>query len=192
MQTTFEDFEDIIELDITLDQKIELNSLHWVKYNPRKDIQRWGCSITSLNGQDKGIPDLDSLLEFNKLNLTNFTEKDFKLLTKHAEPFRSFLNSFDCGRSHYLKFGSGGFFPWHRDSDLECFRIIYTIENCDPHNLVWVEDKSVLELQDRKCYYINTKKKHCLFAFNTAILAVFNVLKTPKNFSKLLSSFRIK
>lgn len=187
-----EEPEDIIELDIKIDSSIDLDSLHWVQYNPRKDIKRWGCSITSISGKDNGIPDLDSLLEFNTLNNTSFGERDFKTTTKHAGPFTTFLSNFQCGRSHYLKLGSGGFFPWHRDNDFSCFRIIYTVNGCHPNNLVWIEGDKPLHLEDHRWYYINTKKKHCLFAFDTAILAVFNAVKSNDNVSKLFKSARIK
>ena len=192
MLIPLENFEDVIELEIEINEEINLDLLHWIQYNPRKIIRRYGCSITSLDGNDIGVPDLDSLREFNNLNRTNYREKDFKLPTKHAYPFKNFLETFVCGRSHYLKLDPGGFFPWHRDSDLECFRVIYTIKNCNTHSLVWIEDDRIIELQDHKWYYINTKKKHCLFAFDTAIMAVFNVLKSSNNLSKLMPYFKIK
>jgi len=188
----FKEYEDIIELDITLDCPIQLDTLKWIQYNPRKPINRWGCSITSLNGKDSGIPDLDSLSEFNTINNTKFTESDFKILTEHSKSFETFLKTFDCGRSHYLKLGVGGNFPWHRDNDLNTFRIIYTVQNCELENMIWLEDDKILNLQDRRWYYINTKKKHCLFAFNDAIFSVFKVVNSQKNISNLFSLAKIK
>ena len=188
----FKEYEDIIELNIVLDCPIQLDMLNWVRYNPRKDINRWGCSITSLDGKNTGIPDLDSLFEFNRLNNTKFRESDFKTLTEHSTPFETFLKTFTCGRSHYLKLGNGGYFPWHRDNDINSFRIIYTVQNCEPGNMIWLEDDKILNLQDGKWYYINTKKKHCLFAFNDAIFSVFNVVNSQKNISNLFSLAKIK
>ena len=48
-------------------QKVAITEeqFEYVKYNPRKDIDRWGLSLTSLDGEMSGIPDLDSLLEYN-------------------------------------------------------------------------------------------------------------------------------
>ena len=63
----------LIELDITTDAEAMIawaNEFDWVKYNPRKDINRWGLSITSLDGGITGVPDLDSLYEYNKENKT--------------------------------------------------------------------------------------------------------------------------
>ena len=38
----------------------------WKPYNVRKPNNRWGLSITSLDGGLSGIPDLDSVYEYNK------------------------------------------------------------------------------------------------------------------------------
>ena len=53
----------------------------FVKYNPRKPIDRWGLSLTSLDGGMTGIPDLDSLFEYNKEHNTSYVEKDFIVQT---------------------------------------------------------------------------------------------------------------
>lgn len=192
-QFSLDNFEDQIELDIEVDHQA-LNNLeyNWVKYNPRKEVQRYGCSITSLDGNNTGIPDIDSLPEYNKINSTSYKEKDFSTPTQHSLPFTEFLSNWKVGRSHYIKLEAGGFFPWHRDSDAQSFRLIYTIENCIPGYFLWVHDDKVLKFLDRKWYFINTKKKHCLFAFKPCIFAVFNVLHTPTNFQLLHESFIIK
>ncbi len=186
-------YEDCIQLDLPIDKdSLDLNSLNWVQYNPRKNINRFGCSITSADGSDTGIPDLDSLYEYNKLNGTELIEKNFITPTKHSKPFTEFLSMFEVGRSHYLKLGPGGFFPWHRDNDPITFRIIYTIKNCTSDNLIWIEDEKVLPLQNDCWYYINTRKKHALFAFDDAIFAVFNVIFTGKTFNLIQKHMYVK
>lgn len=185
-------FEDIIELNVALSDDIDNVCYNWIQYNPRKPISRFGCSITSLDGTDSGIPDLDSIVEYNNLNNTNYREKDFCIPTKHSKPFTNFLQNYTVGRSHYIKLTSGGFFPWHRDNDGESFRIIYTIENCENESLVWVQNDKALKLENRKWYYINTKQKHCVFSFSKSIFAVFNVLVTEKNLIMLSNQFKIK
>jgi len=191
LQIDFNAYEDIIELELQT-VNVDLKSLNWIQYNPRKIVNRFGCSITSLDGNDLGVPDLDSLVEFNKENGTNHKELDFKSPTKHAEPFKEFLQDLDCGRSHFLKIGAGGFFPWHRDNDLYTFRIIYTVQGCSSNELVWIHNDKVLELQNQKWYYINTKKKHCLFSFTESIMAVFNVQLSITNFKKVTKLFKIR
>lgn len=190
----FASYEDCIELQIPIDlEKLNKVDFNWQQYNPRKNIRRFGCSITSLDGKDLGIPDLDSLLEYNKQHATEYTEKDFQIPTIHAKPFTYFLSRFQVGRSHYIKLESGGFFPWHRDPDIDTFRIIYTIKNCDSNNLIWVENDRVLKLESNRWYFINTKKKHCLFSLeNTCIFTVFNVLDTPRNIGQLSYHMIIK
>ncbi len=92
----------------------------WVQYNPRKSINRKGLSVTSLDGGFSGIPDLDSLREYNILNNTNYTELDFKNRTSiinHIPELNQLLDAFpDHGRCHFLKLDQGGFFPPHRDN----------------------------------------------------------------------------
>lgn len=186
-------YEDCIELRIPIDlEQLAQVNFNWRPYNPQKNICRFGCSITSLDGQDSGIPDLDSILEYNRQHGTNYSEKDFKIPTIHASPFSYFLSKFHVGRSHYIKLESGGFFPWHRDPDIDTFRIIYTIENCKSNNLIWLEDDRILQLDSKRWYYINTKKKHCLFALDTCIFTVFNVLDTSDGISQLVKHMVIR
>jgi hypothetical protein len=171
---------------------INLDTLNWVQYNPRKNINRFGCSITSLDGNDSGVPDLDSILEYNQLNGTDYSERDFSTPTKHAAPFLEFLNTFEVGRSHFLKLAPGGFFPWHRDSDAITFRILYTIQNCTTDSLIWLEDDRIIPLQNHCWYYINTRKKHSLFSFNDSIFAVFNVVFNGKTFNLMQKHMYVK
>ena len=63
-------YGDIIPLNYKLDYKkfeegLKLFDDKWVQYNPRKNIPRYGLSITSLDGGFSGRPDLDSLKEYN-------------------------------------------------------------------------------------------------------------------------------
>ena len=186
-------YEDCIKLSIPVNKDaINLETLNWVQYNPRKSNPRFGCSITSLDGGDSGVPDLDSLLEINQLHETHYFEKDFVTPTKHSAPFTEFLETFDVGRSHFLKLEPGGFFPWHRDGDPITFRIIYTIQNCTSDNLIWLEDDKVLPLENHNWYYINTRKKHSLFAFHQSTFAVFNVIFNTKTFNLLQHYMIIK
>lgn len=87
-------------------------NFEYKRYNPRKAINRYGLSITSLDGTTSGIPDLDSILEYNRENNTQYTELDFKTptpvfnypeLKKMCDPWRDYI----C-RSHVLRIGSGG------------------------------------------------------------------------------------
>jgi hypothetical protein len=60
-------FGDKIKLRISCNpEKLldEIKDFPWHRYNPRKEINRYGLSVTSLDGQLGGI-DLDSLYEYN-------------------------------------------------------------------------------------------------------------------------------
>lgn len=169
---------------------IDAQSLHWVQYNPRKNIPRWGASLTSLDGSVKGIPDLDSLFEFNKENGTHYSEVDFKTPTPQFQPFSFLTDHFDLGRSHVIRLGTGGFFPYHRDFDDKTFRLIYTINGCSENNLVWIQNNQVIKLADHNWYYINTKMIHSVFSFFGSEFAVFNAVlneKAEKSLVRLMS-----
>lgn len=186
-------FEDVIELRMPVDG-MALNRLEptWHKYHAEKNIDRYACSITSSDGNDNEGVNFASLYSYNQANGTNFNEMSFKTPTQHARPFSHLLNNFDVGRSHYLKISKAGYFPWHRDADPTSFRIIYTISGCASNNLVWILDDKVLKLEDKRWYYINTTKKHCLFAFDTTMLAVFNLATTQDNYIKLYNHMVIQ
>lgn len=186
-----ESFEDVININLP-EIQIETESQNWKQYNPRKKINRWGRSLTSLDGHNTGIPDLDSLYEYNKLNGTNYRESDFRTLTDEGKKFEFLTESFDLGRSHLIKLDAGGYFPYHRDLGPEVFRLIYCVSGCEPTNLVWIIDDKVVKLQNRRWYYVNTKKVHATFAFNTCVFAVFNVINNEKGFTNIKKVFEIK
>lgn len=186
-----EQFESVIKINLP---KVDFKNLQvpWKPYNPRKEIKRFGCSITSLDGQNSGIPDLDSLYEYNKLHGTEYSEMSFQVKTEFYKYF-SFLDQiFELGRSHFLKLESGAFFPYHRDFDLDCFRLIYTWKGCQPSNLVWILENQVVPLENENWYYINTKKPHALFSFFGSEFVVFNVLHDAKALKNLIKYMHIK
>lgn len=89
------------------------DNFDYVQYNPRKFNNRQGLSITSLDGSMSGIPDLDSLPEYNTTHNTSYTELDFNVATpvleheglkEAASPIQQHMF-----RSHILKLGPGGF-----------------------------------------------------------------------------------
>lgn len=142
----------------------------YVKYNPRKDINRYGLSLTSLKGGLDGIPDLDSLLEYNRENGTRYTEKDFRTYTPLYEyndlksciaPIEKYLF-----RSHILKLGTGGFFPAHRDfwgMDFDSYRIIIPLQNMNPPHFTFIIDGIPQYWNYGSFYFVDTAKMHYLF-----------------------------
>ena len=81
--TDLSQFGSQIELETTTDENMLVSwtdDFEWAKYNPRKDVNRWGLSVTSSDGTLNGI-DLDSLYEYNKEHGTDYGEKDFNKAT---------------------------------------------------------------------------------------------------------------
>ena len=76
-------YGDLIELKLTCNSKKlleEIKDFEWKRYNPRKDINRYGLSITSEDGLLNG-KDLDSLAELTKETGTIYDEDSFTKLT---------------------------------------------------------------------------------------------------------------
>jgi len=142
----------------------------YVRYNPRKDINRYGLSITSLDGGLSGIPDLDSLREYNIENDVLYQEENFTTFTpvsKHSS-LQSVLNPIkdNIFRTHILKLGPGGFFPPHRDfrkSSVDSCRLIIPLKNFNPPGVNFVIEDRILHWVRGRVYFVNTAKLHYLF-----------------------------
>lgn len=195
----------VVELDFKIDESLfqsevkELNSF-WRSYNPRKNIKRYGLSLTSLDGNDSGIPDLDSIKEFNKENGTNYIESDFKVPTKSyhkISALSSALHYFkeDLGRSHLIRLDQGGHFPPHRDAYIEpsCFRILIPCTNCEKDQFVFLLENKRVELTPWRAYYIDTRLEHSVFSFvDNSVQVVLNVMLSPETVAKALNKVKIK
>lgn len=154
---------------------------HFKPYNPRKKgYNRYGLSMTSKDGGFSGIPDLDSLYEYNQLHGTQFKETDFRkwtpffksneFLKEAMEPFHSYM-----GRSHILKLDKAGFFPPHRDFPISSFRLF--ISFCeDKEDYVFLLDEKQIFFQPGRVYFINTLLTHSVFSFkDNCLFSVFNI-----------------
>ncbi len=188
----FESYEDYFNINLPMPE-LDIQSLNWVQYNPRKNVNRWGVSLTSLDGESSGIPDLDSLYEYNRINNTKYCESDFNKPTPiFAKSFGFLSEHFELGRSHIIRLGVGGFFPYHRDLDQNTFRLIYTFSGCQEASLVWILDNQIIRLNNHRWYYINTKKVHSVFSFFGSEFAVFNVIANAKTEKAVLTLLSIK
>ena len=129
--------------------ELKLYESDWVAYNPRKNIPRKGLSITSLDGGLSGIPDLDSVREYNiKHNLdldeTSFNKKTELcafLVQDALAPFENYL-----GRTHFIRMERTGCFPPHRDQysiDVNSFRLFIAIDGCNPPDNYFIIDEKI-------------------------------------------------
>ena len=163
----------------------------YVKYNPRKNIDRWGLSLTSLDGGMSGIPDLDSLKEYNRENNTEYEETDFCVPTKAYEDFKEVLDPFApwLFRTHVLKLNPGGYFPPHRDNyGLTSFRLIVPLHNIETPEYNFVVEKEILEWKKGQMYFLDTVKMHYLFnaGSNPSYWLVMNVRCIRESVEKVL------
>ena len=166
-------YGDIIPLNCNLKYKtfeegLKLFDDKWVQYNPRKKIARYGLSITSLDGGFSGIPDLDSLKEYNIEHNLNLDEPDIKTKTPFYPYVESVLSKFKnhLGRTHLIKKSAGGQFPSHRDGyerEVKSFRLFLPIYNCNPPFNYFILDDKILHFEHGRLYYLNTCKEHIVF-----------------------------
>jgi hypothetical protein len=200
-------FGDIIELDYNIPaseiyQSISTHS-GWRPYNPRKLAnRRFGLSVTSIDGDYSGIPDLDSLKEFNYKNNTTYTESDFKTRTSivnETPSIQYLLDDWgdDLGRSHFLNLHPGGFFPPHRDngmsSSISYFRILIPISGFGTHEMKWIQEDKVVTFNVGTAYFVNTTKIHCLFSFvSHCTMLVLNIKVSDSSMNKLISRIKTR
>lgn len=168
----------------------------WVRYQPQKPNNRYGLSVTSLDGNFSGVPDLFSLREYNEIHGTQYWEADFKARTNLVEfipelnPFLDFFGT-SLGRVHFLRLDAGGFFPPHRDNgaivDSPSFRIIVPINNFGKNQMKWIQEEQVLRLDPGRTYFINTTRPHSVFSFtDNCTMLVMNILATNEILDKLV------
>jgi hypothetical protein len=168
----------------------------WTKYQPHKPNNRYGLSVTSLDGGFSGKPDLYSLREWNIMHNTAYGELDFKARTNVVEfipelnPFLDFFGN-SLGRAHFLRLDSGGFFPPHRDNgavvDSATFRILVPINNFGKNQMKWIQEEQVITLETGRTYFINTTRAHSLFSFtDSCTMLVLNVVASKEILDKLV------
>jgi len=156
------------------------NNFSWVRYNPRKKIERYGLSVTSLDGKMSGVPDLDSLYEYYDKTGIRLIERDFNVKTKAYKYFSKWFEPFEgsLGRTHVIKLMPGGFFPWHRDSKyptISAFRLFLPIKFSDKSSIFLLED-NLLKFDNGIMYFIDTSKMHSLCNISTTDPCYFLVV----------------
>tara|TARA_Y100001935_G_C17271784_1_gene492354 strand:+ start:441 stop:1091 length:651 start_codon:yes stop_codon:yes gene_type:complete len=171
----------------------------YVRYNPRKPIERYGLSITSLDGGLSGNPDLDSLPEYNKENNTYLHETDFNVPTPvyHYPELKVILDPIKDSlcRSHVLRIDPSGYFPPHRDyrrDVFNTFRLLIPLTNMDPprHNFV-LEDK-IMRWEQGAMYFVDTARMHYLFnaSFEPTYMIVINARLNTTTVNYVLNNLK--
>ena len=197
MLTQFSNKQLMDELDQFKDQ--------WKPYNPRKKINRWGLSVTSIDGKLSGIPDLDSLGEYNRKHNTKITNQDITTLTpvydkcptlqKILEPWKPFLT-----RCHFIRLDQGGFFPEHidcshpgQDPVNEEVRLIGMVNNCHANSYKFIYENKLKTFHDGTLHYFNANKEHCVFSTcNNSIQLIIVLNFKPEVYNEILRQSSIK
>jgi hypothetical protein len=194
----------VAELRIKVDDPIGFiedteRNYDYVKYNPRKSINRYGLSITSLDGELSGIPDLDSISEYNKENSTTYTELDFNQPTTvyYDKRLSNIISLFkdNMTRSHILRIDSGGYFPAHRDSfiNVDVFRLIVPLKNVKPPQFYFILDNDIKTWNLGSVYFVDTIKPHVLFnaSLSSSYWIVFNIVINNNTIETVLKNLSI-
>lgn len=201
-------FGDVTKLRINYDPRKFLESINqfednWVQYNRSKPfIRREGLSLLSLDGGFSGIPDLDSLREYNNLNGTMLIENDIKTPTpayEYALPYFDFIKE-HAVRTHVIRLHPGGFFPIHRDNNsinVKSFRLFVPLANCNPPEMFFMidDDYRVLNFDHGSVYFINTSLPHAVFnasSSKTSYFIVVNVELNVRSVEKTIDKFSVK
>lgn len=159
----------------------------WKTYSPHKlGYNRFGLSVTSLDGGFSGIPDLCSLREHRINTGENYTERDFVARTNVVEfipQLNELLDFFEpgLGRTHFIRLNKGGFFPPHRDNGaivgVPTFRILVPINNFGINDMKWIQEEKVTYFETGFTYFVNTTKPHSVFSFvDNCVMLVLNVV----------------
>ena len=175
----------------------------WQPYNRKKPNNRFGLSITSLDGGLSGIPDLDSLYEYNKTHNTNINNQDIKTYTsvydkmptlqKVIKPWQPWL-----GRCHFLKLNEGGFFPEHYDINkldysYDDIRLIAFVNRNDKHGMKFLYEDKLQSVKEGSLYWFNASKRHSVFSMqDDCIMIVFCLKFDEKLFETIVSEYKLK
>jgi hypothetical protein len=174
----------------------------WKRYNPKKPNNRWGLSVTSMDGGLSGIPDLTSLLDYELQTGIVLKNSDLDTptpvwtqsieLKKLLEPWRKWIT-----RCHFLRMDRGSFFPDHFDVNKEDFsydeiRLVGFI-NCNEYNFKWIYDDKIFKGRPGSLWYFNANKRHCVFSTEYGVMLLVVCLKWDKDlFLHMLSSGHVR
>jgi hypothetical protein len=196
------------ELDFNFDSRqvfyeLKQFSSNWVQYNPYKSQNpRFGLSVTSLDGELGGKPDLYSLREYYRREGTLYRESDFRIFTEVYEKIpaiHELLSYFHpyIGRTHFLRFNAGGHFPPHRDgAGMEApdtFRLLAPIALRGDQSHAFMLGNRKLHFREDSVFFLHTLLPHSIFSFlDNVIYLVCNVVLNAETVAKLKAKLQEK
>lgn len=169
----------------------------WKEYQEhKKPNNRFGLSVTSLDGGFSGKPDLYSLRDWYAETGESYHETDFQKRTNVVSflpELDEFLNFWgpNLGRTHFLRLDKGGYFPPHRDNGAivlpPTFRILVPINNFGKNDMHWIHEGKQIQLELGQVYFINTSRIHSVFSFvDNCLMLVLNVHSDEHILSKMV------
>lgn len=175
----------------------------WRPYNVKKPNNRWGLSITSLDGGLSGIPDLDSLYEYNKRNNTNINNQDINKYTEvynNSSTLQSIIRPWKpwLGRCHFLKLNAGGYFPEHYDINkldysYDDIRLIAFVNNNHKYTMKFLYEDKLMEVKEGSLYWFNASKRHSVFSMtDDCVMIVFCLKFDEKLFETIINQYRLR
>jgi len=185
-------------------KEIEQFKDDWKPYNPKKPNNRFGLSVTSIDGGLSGIPDLTSLRDYElqtgkkvqniDLNVPTEVYKQSEELQTILEPFKPWLT-----RSHFLRIDRGGFFPDHFDVAQagnyanDEIRLIGLV-NANEYQFKWIYDDKIINKNNGSLWYCNVSKRHSVFSTLDGMILLIICLGhwEEKLFSTLLDQAKVK
>ena len=154
-------------------REIEPFKDYWKRYNPNRPNNRWGLSITSLDGGLSGVPDLTSLKHHEEetgIRLTNHDITTPTLVWEESEEVQRVLEPWKkwVTRCHFLRMDRGGFFPDHFDINkldptYDEIRLTAFVD-VNEYDFKWIYDDKVIKKNSGSVWYFNANKRHSVFS----------------------------
>ena len=190
-----------LDIEVNLndfDQQILNLNKDWRVYNSRKNFNRYGISLTSIDGKQDGT-DLDSLYELEKEHGKQYSETDFTTPTpayqtlKSLQPIAKIFGDDTC-RSHLIKLEAGGFFPPHRDSPGldDTIRLVVFLSRCGDSEFEFILDGKLISFVKASLYYVNTRLIHSCFSYKGGtVMAVYNIKVSERSVSNIINHLEV-
>ena len=173
----------------------------WKKYNPNKPNNRWGLSVTSIDGGLHG-KQLTSLGDYERetgqvirnhdIIVPTEVWKQCPTLQKILEPWAKWL-----GRCHFLRMDRGSFFPDHFDINKEDYsydevRFVGFVK-CNEYDFKWICDDKIIKPNPGSLWYFNGNKRHSVFSMKDGMMLLVMCLKWDKELYKTMLDYgRVK
>lgn len=170
-----------------LEKDLEQFADNWCPYNQKKDTHnnRWGLPVTSHTGDVMDNYHLNSFGYMQKYHDVKLTEDTVNVPTQvyHALPeVKKLVDMFspDIGRVHFLRIGTGGFFPPHVDHIGACpeyIRLILVFGKCRPENYVQLINGTPRYFDPGYLYFANFQREHSVFSFTDSVYSLILTVK---------------